>query len=139
MIKGKPRSVLAGVIVLIVILAGVFVWSWSREQPQSQEAPGTASPLNLGFSYLKVTQGLSAYYSLGVDSGALVTEVVPGGQADRVGIRHGDVIVGFNGHKIDDEVSLLTVMRACPVGHEVRIEVWRGDRLLAVELTHGQR
>jgi S1-C subfamily serine protease len=139
MLKGRAKFIFAGIIILIAILSGLFVWSHSKEQSDIKKASETTTVVNLGFNYLKVTPGLSAYYNLGVNSGALVTEVIAGSQADRAGIRPGDVIVSFNGIRIEDGVSLLGMMRACPVGEKITIEVWRGNTVLIQELAHAEK
>jgi serine protease Do len=55
---------------------------------------------SLGISYLPVTPELSEYYGLGVDYGALITEVTPGSPADQATLRASDVILSFNGTRL---------------------------------------
>lgn len=127
--------VIGGAMAIAIILAGLFL---SGQLPLGQ-APETAAAVNLGFSYLTVTPRLAAYYNLGVDYGTLVTEVVIGSQADRAGIKVGDVIVSFNGTRIKEGVPLLGAIRDCPVGEKITIEVWRGKDVLIEELVHTER
>jgi serine protease Do len=92
--------------------------------------------IDMGVSYLPVTPGVSQYYGLTVDSGALVTEVVPGSISERAGLKVGDVIVAFNDTVLGEEVSLLGVIRTCPAGNPITLEFWRGTSRQKVELVH---
>ncbi len=76
---------------------------------------------------------------MGVDSGALVTEVVPGSPAELAGVQVGDVILSFNGTRLDEEVPLLGMMMSCPAGNRVTLEVWRVNNTAVVELLHTDR
>lgn len=55
---------------------------------------------------LQVTPDLMREFSLPNDQGALVTKVVPGGPADRGGLKPGDFIVEFDGRAVTDRRSL---------------------------------
>jgi serine protease Do len=56
--------------------------------------------------------------------GALVTDV-PGGPAQKAGIRSGDVIIEFDGKKIEDSSALVKVVGDSEVGKEVKVLIWR--------------
>ena len=58
--------------------------------------------------------------------GALVTDV-PDGPAQKGGIRSGDVIIKFDGKKIEDSSALVKVVGDSPVGKEVEVLVWRDN------------
>lgn len=132
---GAIVSIVGAVVVIVVSGLFLFLWKspeWSLSQP-NQDAPVTS---DLGITYLPVTRGLAEYYSLGVTSGALVTEVVPGSPADQAGIQKGDVILSFNGEELKDEAPLLGMVMSCPAGHDVVLEVSRGRDVKDVQLLH---
>ena len=79
--------------------------------------------------------------------GALVTDV-PDGPAQKAGIRSGDVILEFDGKKIEDSSALVKVVGDSPVGKKVEVLVWRDNaekkikvllgRLETVQITEGK-
>jgi S1-C subfamily serine protease len=125
-------------VIMISFAAGLFFLRQSQGQPTLEPENDEATRVNLGITYLPVTPGLSEYYGLEVDSGALVTEVVAGSPADQAGVRAGDVILSFNGAR-PERVSLLGMMMACPTGNTVTLEVWRENSIRVMELIHIER
>jgi S1-C subfamily serine protease len=101
------------------------------------EEPGTDH--NLGITYLTITPTLAAYYQLGVESGALVTEVGSNSIADKAEVKVGDVILSFNGARLGEGVPLLGMMRACHPGDRIVMEVLRRNSITSVELVHTAR
>ena len=127
--------------VLFILVLGFFLFPRQSEELLPPEtAQGNSEATNLGFTYLPVTPGVSAYYDLGVDSGALVTEVIPQSPAASAGVKVGDVILSFNGARVEKEVPLLgMMMMACSADHRIVLEVWRGENVSTVELIHIER
>ncbi len=135
----KSRVAIIGVIaaVLVALVLAFFLFPRQSEDELSLElAKGNSSAVNLGFTYLTVTPRVSAYYDLGVETGALVTEVIPKSPADKAGVEVGDVILSFNGDRLEEKVPLFGMMMACPPDHGIVLEVWRGDNINTVELSH---
>lgn len=131
-----------GVAVITLLLLGLGLFFFPRQiadQSPVESALETATIADLGISYLQVTPGLSDYYGLGVSSGVLVTEVVSGSPADRTGVQVGDVILSYNGVKLEGEARLLGMMMACPAGNEVTLEVWREKDIRTMELFHADK
>ena len=117
-----------------------FLLPWQSEgEPSFEPPPETSAATDLGFTYLKVIPQVSAYYDLGVHSGVLVTEVIPKSPADRAGVQVGDVILSFNGDRLEEETPLLGMMMACPADHRIALEVWRGESVSIAELFHTER
>ena len=75
--------------------------------------------------------------ALGLENinGALVTDV-PEGPARKAGIRSGDVIIEFDGLKINDSSSLVKAVGDSEVGKDVDILIWRdgNQKTLTVKL-----
>ncbi len=136
------RVAMIGIVaaILSVLILGFYFLPWRTENGLPLEpARSSAASLDLGVTYLPLTPGLSAYYDLGVDSGALVTKVVPNSPADRAGVKVGDVILSFNGARVEEESSLLGMIRACPADSDIVLEVYRGNsRMVALVHTGDQ-
>ena len=126
-------------VVLFSLLAGVIFIRppsiWSNSDRISENQPF----IDLGLVYLPVNSQISAYYDLGVGTGALVTEVALDSAGSDSGIKVGDVIVSFNGTRLDNQTSLLGLIRACPNGIPIHLGVQRGNNLQNVEIKYRER
>lgn len=140
MAKYRVTVVVIVTAILIVLLLGLFMFrSESESQAPRERVQETATAVNLGITYLPVTPILAAYCGLEVDSGALVTEVIPHSSADKAGVKVGDVILSFNGTRLEEGAPLLGMMRACPAGNRIALEIWRGKSIRIVEFIHTER
>ena len=69
------------------------------------------------------------------DNGALVTRVLDGTPADRAGLKAGDVITEFDGHKVDGSDDLRRMVREHEAGDvDVRVERRGQERTLTAHL-----
>lgn len=59
------------------------------------------------------------------DFGAIITEVMPGGPATKSGLRPYDIILEFNGKKVEDESALIRMVQDAPVGSKVNLKIIR--------------
>jgi len=83
----------------------------------------------LGVVIQRVTPEIAQHMDLEADQGALVSKVIDEGPAAEAGLERGDVIVEFDGQRIEDWNDLPRVVARTPVGKEVEVEVLRdGDR-----------
>ena len=82
----------------------------------------------LGVGIQRLTPELTKSFGLKEEKGALVSQVVKGGPADKGGIETGDVIVEFGGKKIVDSNDLPRVVASTPVGKTVDVKVLRGGK-----------
>ena len=132
----KKRVATIGIVASIsaALVLGLFLLPrLSEDQPPSEPAPETDPVMRFGMTYIKVTPMLSAYYDLGVDSGVLVTEVIPGSPMELASVQPGDVILSCNGIKLDEGVSLLEMVRTCRPGDNLVLEVCRDRCCRTVE------
>jgi S1-C subfamily serine protease len=73
------------------------------------------------------------------DRGLLVLGVAPDSPADAAGLLVGDVLVGFDGHEVDDPETLLGLLTADRVGREVPLAVVRGGAPQQVKVAVRER
>ena len=92
----------------------------------------------LGVGIQKITPELAKSFGLKDEKGALVSQVVKGGPADKGGIETGDVIVEFDGNKVSDSNELPRMVAPLPVGKTVSVKVLRGGNVVDREVKIGQ-
>lgn len=100
---------------------------------------GYASHPWMGVYLDTVDAQISAYYRLSVDYGAIIMDVVRNGPADKAGIRRGDIVIEFNGEKIETADDLVIRVMRRKVGDRVRLGIARGDQRLTIEVTLEER
>jgi serine protease Do len=84
----------------------------------------------LGVAVQRVTQDLARSFKLDGPQGALVASVAPGSPAMKAGVKSGDVIVEYDGHRIARSDELPRVVAETPIGKDVALVVVRdGTRL----------
>jgi serine protease Do len=89
---------------------------------------GWVHPGWLGLKVQQVTPQMAIALGLPAPEGSLVANVVKGGQAEKAGLRIGDIITGFNGTTPRDERALLREISSTPPGNQVTLTVERGQR-----------
>jgi serine protease Do len=79
--------------------------------------------------------------SLGLDEarGALVATIVPDGPAARAGIQQGDVVLTYDGNRIEDSRDLTQRVGASPIGHTARLEILRNGQRRNLNMRLGER
>lgn len=89
----------------------------------------------LGVMIQNVTPALAPEFDLKKNAGALVSEVVPDGPADKAGFKDGDVIVNFNGEQVIDSRNLQLTVAATKPGSTVPVEIMRDGSKKTLEVT----
>ncbi|KAF7599088.1 MAG: protease Do [Candidatus Dactylopiibacterium carminicum] len=102
-------------------------------QAQLRES-GKVNRGRIGVLIQEVTQDLAESFALPAARGALVSEVEAGGPAARAGILVGDVLLAFNGRRIESSVELPRVVSATRPGTRSHLEYWRDGRMQSAVL-----
>ena len=91
----------------------------------------------LGASGQTVTNELAPSLGLPRPVGVALTDVFPGGPADKAGLRRGDVVLRVEGREVTDNEALRFRIATQPIGQTVKLTLWRGGRegVLPVTLT----
>lgn len=93
----------------------------------------------LGVAIQNVTPALAPEFNLKNAAGALVSEVVPSGPADKAGLKEGDVIVEFNGDKIASSRELQLDVASAKPGSKVPVQIMRNGDAKTIEVTVEQQ
>jgi serine protease Do len=99
------------------------------------ETKGSVTRGWLGVSIQPVTADLARSFGLKKEEGALVGDVMADGPAEKAGIKRGDVIVSYDGKKIDESASLPSLVASTPVGKTVPVEVLREGKTKTIDVT----
>ncbi|WIY51486.1 DegQ family serine endoprotease [Devosia sp. YIM 151766] len=73
-----------------------------------------------------VTADIAASLGMAAPHGAMITEVAPGGPAERAGFQSGDVILSVDGLRIDDPSGFNFRLATRPIGQPADLERLRG-------------
>jgi serine protease Do len=92
----------------------------------------------LGVLAQQVTPEIAEGMKLEEPRGALVSDITPGGPAEKAGIRRGDVIVEFNGHKIEKVSELTSTVALTTPGTQVKLKVIREGKVEEINVTIGE-
>jgi len=89
----------------------------------------------MGASGQTVTSELAPSLGLARPVGVALTDVFPGGPADKAGLKRGDVVLQVEGREVTDNEALRFRIATQPVGQTVRVTLWRGGRETSVPVT----
>ena len=107
----------------------------------------------LGVRTIPIDPELANEMGLAADYGLLIVQVVPGGAAERAGLRGGseramlgnipitiggDLITAIDGQRVEDQQTLSQIMNNHRAGDTVRVTVYRGKKKMDVDVTLGE-
>jgi len=92
----------------------------------------------IGIAMQPVTKELARSFGMNDTTGAIITNVEPGAPADRAGARAGDVVLEWNGEKIDDPNELPRLVAATKPGSLAHMAIWREGKRQTLQLRVGE-
>ena len=92
----------------------------------------------LGVRIQEVTKEIADVEKLKKPEGALVASVGKNSPADKSGIKAGDIILEFDGKKINTMKKLPNVVASTEVGKSVELKIWRNKKLISKRLVLGR-
>lgn len=92
----------------------------------------------LGVLVQQITPEIAESMKFNGRAGALVADVTPDGPADKAGLKRGDIIVEFNGHKIDDMAELPKLVAITPPGTQSKVRFISGGSEKTAEIKLGE-
>lgn len=101
------------------------------------KASGKVSRGWLGVLMQRVDRDLAESFGLDRAVGALVTQIVDDSPADRSDLEEGDIILEFNGHKIDLFSDLPHIVGRTKADTIAKVKVMRGGKLKTIDVEVG--
>ena len=89
----------------------------------------------LGVRIQDVTKEIADVEKLDKPRGALVASVAPDSPSDKAGIKSGDIILEFDGKKINEMKELPLIVAQTKVGKTVNVKIWRNKKELSKNYT----
>jgi serine protease Do len=92
----------------------------------------------LGVGIQEVDRNLAESFGLEKPKGALISQLEPGGPAEKGGIEVGDIVIEFNGERIDESADLPHVVGLTKPGTTATVRVIRDGKTRDLRLTVGK-
>ena len=92
----------------------------------------------LGVRIQTVTEEIAEGLGLKEAAGALVAGVTSEGPAEAAGIEQGDVILEFDGKKVEEMRQLPRIVAETRIGKPVKVRVWRQEKNVTLEVEIGE-
>jgi len=89
----------------------------------------------LGVLIQEVTRELAESFGMDKPRGALIAKVLPDSAAEAGGLKVGDVVVEFNGQKVERSSDLPPIVGMTRVGTRVPVEILRGGEMMTLYVT----
>src|SRR4029079_5283331 len=105
------------------------------EVGQQLRSEGKVTRGRLGVRIQPMTKELAQSFQLQQPDGALIATVEPGSPADKAGLKPGDVVLGFNGQKLDDPSKLPRLVPETKPGQSATLNIWRNGKAEEVKFT----
>jgi serine protease Do len=102
-------------------------------------AEGKVTRGYIGATVQEITPDIAASLGIAPHKGALVADVVPGGPADRAGVRSGDLVMQINGRPVASSADLTRQVALAHPGEALRLDVRRDGRAMQLSATAGVR
>jgi len=92
----------------------------------------------LGVRIQVVTKEIAEVEELDSPRGALVASVAEKSPSDKAGIKAGDIILEFNGTKINEMKELPKIVAQTDVGKTVEVKIWRNKKEISKKIKLGR-
>jgi serine protease Do len=93
----------------------------------------------LGVNVAEVDAERARELKLKEERGVEIKRVEPGSPAEKAGLKEGDVVLEYNGQRVEGTESFIRMVRETPVGRTARMQISRDGNLQTVTAVLGQR
>lgn len=89
----------------------------------------------LGIGVKDIDADAAKKFNLKEVRGVEITQIENGSPADKAGLKEGDVVLEYNGERVEGGAQLARMVRETPAGRQVKIGVWRNGSMQTVTAT----
>lgn len=105
----------------------------------SLHAPGLGNQSFLGVGVAEITANRMRELNLKEEYGVEITRVEDESPASKAGLKVGDVVVGYNGQRVEGIEQFMRLVRETPVGREVKLLISRNGVIQTIPVKIGTR
>ncbi len=136
----RSKAMYVAAWVLTGSMASPAAWAQRTGRPASRAVvvrTGTSSFLGVGVAEIEADRAKAL--SLREEHGVEIKSVEPDSGAARAGVKEGDVVLEYNGQKVEGTEQFVRLVRETPVGRQVKLLIWRNGAAQTLTATMGSR
>ncbi|MCS7165911.1 MAG: trypsin-like peptidase domain-containing protein [Candidatus Calescibacterium sp.] len=107
------------------------------EKNKSKTSRSTSGQPFLGVRVADIPEYLKSY--LGIDYGVIVVEVIPNSSAEKYGIKTNDIILEYNGEKIENANHFIDLILQTNPGQKVNMKLIRKGKIIDIQVVMGKK
>jgi serine protease Do len=88
----------------------------------------------IGIGVQAITPTLTSALTLPRSSGVLVSDITPGGPAEKAGVKLNDIVVAIDGMRVENVPTFTTAMLSHPLGPNVKLGLIRGGDMVLLDV-----
>jgi serine protease Do len=111
--------------IFFLLATGVLIPAASAQRVVTTFPGPNAGSSYVGVMMQEVNSDRAKALKLPEEAGVEVTRVEPESPAERAGLKPGDVIMQYNGERVEGIEQFSRLVRETPVGREVKLEIFR--------------
>lgn len=100
---------------------------------------GYLSGSYLGLGVREIDSSRAQALNLDGEFGVEITSLVPDGPAARSGVERGDVVLSYNGQRVEGVEQFVRMVRETPAGRHVKLQIDRHGGTQTIEITTARR
>jgi len=89
----------------------------------------------MGVGIMTVDAARAKALKMKEERGAEITQLTPGGPAEKAGLKVNDVVLEFGGEQVQNGEQLQRLVRESAPGRQVKVDVWRNGAMQTVTVT----
>ena len=89
----------------------------------------------MGVGIMDVDDAHAKMLKMKESGGALITELAPGGPAEKAGLKVNDVVMEYDGQRVQGMEQLQRLIHESVPGRSIKVGVWRSGAMVSVDLS----